>query len=111
MQCENIDARGEQPELPHQKATVMRRRVRRGVALAMLGYIKKPIDLVVSGINPNANIGHESPIAHGDFFALNIRAHALTSMRGEIFSIMKRNALVACAFNYRLSQRVFAIFF
>lgn len=29
------------------------------VALAMLGLIPKKIDLVVSGINPNANIGHD----------------------------------------------------
>ena len=29
------------------------------VALALLGYIPDKIDLVVSGINPNANIGHD----------------------------------------------------
>jgi 5'-nucleotidase len=29
------------------------------VALAVLGMIPAPIDLVVSGINPNANIGHD----------------------------------------------------
>lgn len=29
------------------------------VAIALLGYIREPIDLVVSGINPNANIGHD----------------------------------------------------
>jgi len=29
------------------------------VALAVLGLIEAPIDLVVSGINPNANIGHD----------------------------------------------------
>ena len=29
------------------------------VALALLGLIKEKIDLVVSGINPNANIGHD----------------------------------------------------
>jgi len=29
------------------------------VALALLGLIKEPINLVVSGINPNANIGHD----------------------------------------------------
>lgn len=29
------------------------------VALAILGIIDDPIDLVVSGINPNANIGHD----------------------------------------------------
>jgi 5'-nucleotidase len=29
------------------------------VALALLGYVNRPIDLVVSGINPNANIGHD----------------------------------------------------
>lgn len=29
------------------------------VALAMLGLIEKEIDLVVSGINPNANMGHD----------------------------------------------------
>jgi 5'-nucleotidase len=29
------------------------------VALALLGYIPQKIDLVVSGINPNANIGHD----------------------------------------------------
>ncbi len=29
------------------------------VALAKLGFIPKKIDLVVSGINPNANIGHD----------------------------------------------------
>ncbi len=29
------------------------------VALALLGFIKEKIDLVVSGINPNANIGHD----------------------------------------------------
>lgn len=29
------------------------------VALALLGYIDQKIDLVVSGINPNANIGHD----------------------------------------------------
>jgi 5'-nucleotidase len=29
------------------------------VALAQLGFIKRKIDLVVSGINPNANIGHD----------------------------------------------------
>jgi 5'-nucleotidase len=29
------------------------------VALAMLGFIPEPINLVVSGINPNLNIGHD----------------------------------------------------
>ncbi len=29
------------------------------VALARLGFIEQPIDLVVSGINPNANLGHD----------------------------------------------------
>jgi 5'-nucleotidase len=29
------------------------------VALAQLGFIERSIDLVVSGINPNANIGHD----------------------------------------------------
>lgn len=29
------------------------------VALALLGYFDKKIDLVVSGINPNANLGHD----------------------------------------------------
>jgi 5'-nucleotidase len=29
------------------------------VALAVLGLVQGPIDLVVSGINPNANIGHD----------------------------------------------------
>ncbi len=29
------------------------------VALALMGVIKYPIDIVVSGINPNANIGHD----------------------------------------------------
>lgn len=29
------------------------------VALALLGLVERPIDLVVSGINPNANIGHD----------------------------------------------------
>jgi 5'-nucleotidase len=29
------------------------------VALALLGLVPEPIDLVVSGINPNANVGHD----------------------------------------------------
>jgi len=29
------------------------------VALAIMGVIEKPVDLVVSGINPNANLGHD----------------------------------------------------
>lgn len=29
------------------------------VALAVLGLVEEPIDLVVSGINPNANLGHD----------------------------------------------------
>ena len=29
------------------------------VALALLGFLPKTIDLVVSGINPNANLGHD----------------------------------------------------
>jgi 5'-nucleotidase len=29
------------------------------VALAILGFIEAPLDLVVSGINPNANVGHD----------------------------------------------------
>lgn len=29
------------------------------VALALLGYLEEPVDLVVSGINPYANIGHD----------------------------------------------------
>lgn len=29
------------------------------VALALLGLVEKPLDLVISGINPNANIGHD----------------------------------------------------
>jgi 5'-nucleotidase len=29
------------------------------VALALLGLVERPIDLVVSGINPNANLGHD----------------------------------------------------
>ena len=29
------------------------------VALALMGVIETPIDMVVSGINPNANIGHD----------------------------------------------------
>jgi len=30
------------------------------VALALLGFVEEKIDLVVSGINPNANIGHDA---------------------------------------------------
>jgi 5'-nucleotidase len=29
------------------------------VALALLGFIERPVDLVVSGINPNGNFGHD----------------------------------------------------
>lgn len=29
------------------------------VALAMLGFVQEPIDMVVSGLNPNANLGHD----------------------------------------------------
>jgi 5'-nucleotidase len=29
------------------------------VAMAVMGIVEKPIDLVVSGINPNANMGHD----------------------------------------------------
>jgi 5'-nucleotidase len=29
------------------------------VALAILGMVERPIDLVVSGINPHANVGHD----------------------------------------------------
>ncbi|MCS6907118.1 MAG: 5'/3'-nucleotidase SurE [Anaerolineales bacterium] len=29
------------------------------VALALLGLVKQPVNLVVSGVNPNANIGHD----------------------------------------------------
>lgn len=29
------------------------------VALALLGLVERPIDMVVSGINPNANLGHD----------------------------------------------------
>ncbi len=29
------------------------------VAIAILGLVKQPIDLVISGINPNANLGHD----------------------------------------------------
>ena len=29
------------------------------VALALMGVIERPVDVVVSGINPNANIGHD----------------------------------------------------
>jgi 5'-nucleotidase len=29
------------------------------VAMALMGVVEKPIDLVVSGINPNANLGHD----------------------------------------------------
>jgi 5'-nucleotidase len=29
------------------------------VALALLGFVEQPIDLVISGINPNSNIGHD----------------------------------------------------
>lgn len=29
------------------------------VALALMGFVPEPIDLVVSGINPNANLGHD----------------------------------------------------
>lgn len=29
------------------------------VALALMGIVKTPVDVVVSGINPNANIGHD----------------------------------------------------
>jgi len=29
------------------------------VALAILGLVEKPIDLVISGINPHANVGHD----------------------------------------------------
>jgi 5'-nucleotidase len=30
------------------------------VALALLGFLPDPVDLVVSGINPNANLGHDA---------------------------------------------------
>ena len=29
------------------------------VALAVMGYLKKPVDLIVSGINPTGNFGHD----------------------------------------------------
>jgi 5'-nucleotidase len=54
------------------------------VALALLGYISKEIDLVVSGINPAANIGHD--VTYSGTVAAAMEA-AIWNVPGIAFSL------------------------
>ena len=44
------------------------------VALAVLGILPEPIDLVVSGINPNANVGHDVTYSGTDTAAMEAQS-------------------------------------
>ena len=54
------------------------------VAIALLGMIKKPIDLVISGINPNANVGHD--VTYSGTVTAPMEA-AISGLPGFAFSI------------------------
>jgi 5'-nucleotidase len=54
------------------------------VALAVLGLVKTPIDFVVSGINPNANIGHD--VTYSGTVTAALEA-AIWGLRGLAFSL------------------------
>ncbi len=54
------------------------------VALALLGYFPEKIDLVVSGINPNANIGHD--VTYSGTVTAAMEA-AIGGVKGMAFSL------------------------
>lgn len=54
------------------------------IALALLGFVKEKVDLVVSGINPNANIGHD--VTYSGTVTAAMEA-AITSVRGIAISL------------------------
>jgi 5'-nucleotidase len=56
------------------------------VALAMLGLIERKIDLVVSGINPNANLGHD--VTYSGTVTAAMEA-AISGVPGIAFSLQK----------------------
>ena len=61
------------------------------VALALLGVIPEQIDLVVSGINPNANIGHD--ITYSGTVTAAMEA-AIAGVQGIAFSLDRPEDLV-----------------
>jgi 5'-nucleotidase len=61
------------------------------VALALLGLIKEPIDLVVSGINPLANVGHD--VTYSGTVTAAMEA-AIAGVPGIAFSIDPPNGHV-----------------
>ena len=54
------------------------------VAIAILGIVEQPIDLVISGINPNANVGHD--VTYSGTVAAVMEA-AISGLPGFAFSI------------------------
>jgi len=56
------------------------------VALALLGYVEPKIDLVVSGINPNANIGHNVTYSGTVTAAMEAVIHGIPGMAVSVDS-------------------------
>lgn len=54
------------------------------VAIALLGIVEQPIDLVISGINPNANVGHD--VTYSGTVTAAMEA-AISGLPGFAFSI------------------------
>ncbi|SRR6266545_3407018 len=54
------------------------------IALALLGFVEEHVDLVVSGINPNANIGHD--VTYSGTVTAALEA-AIASVRGIAISL------------------------
>ncbi|MES0340161.1 MAG: 5'/3'-nucleotidase SurE [Anaerolineales bacterium] len=54
------------------------------VAIAILGIVEQPIDLVISGINPNANVGHD--VTYSGTVTAAMEA-AISGLPGFAFSI------------------------
>ena len=54
------------------------------VALALLGYLKDKVDLVVSGVNPHANVGHD--VTYSGTVTAAMEA-VISGVRGVAFSL------------------------
>ena len=81
------------------------------VALALLGYIDKKIDLVVSGINPNANFGHDVTYSGTVTAAMEAVIHGVPGIAVSLDSPENHLSILDYEPAARAARKVASVFF
>ncbi len=76
------------------------------VALALLGLLPETVDVVVSGINPNANIGHDVTYSGTVTAAMEAAIWGIPGIAVSLDSPDKRQSALRAAWDYTAAARV-----